>query len=235
MREANTTFVNLRAALDDLDPLVDASKPAAVELGPFLTELRAAAADAVPTITDLDRIVRQKGSANDLVELTALQPELARNAVGSGSPECGPGADDAEDLLVAADDDHSQGAFGESVCALQNSLGTLSFFRAYTPELLGWFNTFSHVGMTDATGDIASIAVTLNAFSPSVPLLPLPDNLLDAGEALGLLNIGTQRCPGAHERPVAGDDSLPFTDGGALTDGSHANGECDPTDVATGP
>ena len=29
MRESNTTFVNLRAALDDLDPLVDASKPVA--------------------------------------------------------------------------------------------------------------------------------------------------------------------------------------------------------------
>ena len=28
MRRANTTFVNLRAALDDVDPLVDASKPA---------------------------------------------------------------------------------------------------------------------------------------------------------------------------------------------------------------
>ncbi len=29
MRQTNTTFVNLRAALDDVDPLVDASKPAA--------------------------------------------------------------------------------------------------------------------------------------------------------------------------------------------------------------
>ena len=27
MRQANTSFVNLRAALDDVDPLVDASKP----------------------------------------------------------------------------------------------------------------------------------------------------------------------------------------------------------------
>jgi virulence factor Mce-like protein len=54
MREANTTFVNLRAALDDLDPLVEASRPAARELGPFLAQLREAAADAVPTIRDLD-------------------------------------------------------------------------------------------------------------------------------------------------------------------------------------
>ena len=40
MREANTTFVNLRAALDDVDPLVDASKPAAKKLQPFFAELR---------------------------------------------------------------------------------------------------------------------------------------------------------------------------------------------------
>src|ERR687893_689019 len=46
MRRANTTFVNLRAALNDVDPLVDASKPVALRLGPFLTQARAFAADA---------------------------------------------------------------------------------------------------------------------------------------------------------------------------------------------
>ena len=40
LRRANTTFVNLRATLDDLDPLVDASKPATKDLAPFLRELR---------------------------------------------------------------------------------------------------------------------------------------------------------------------------------------------------
>ena len=36
MRNFNTTAVNLRATLDDLDPLVDASKPVATRLGPVL-------------------------------------------------------------------------------------------------------------------------------------------------------------------------------------------------------
>lgn len=40
MRQANTTFVNLRAALDDLDPLVETAKPATKNLAPFLAELR---------------------------------------------------------------------------------------------------------------------------------------------------------------------------------------------------
>jgi phospholipid/cholesterol/gamma-HCH transport system substrate-binding protein len=236
MRRSNTTFVNLRAALDDLDPLVDASKPAAVELRPFLAELRAAARDAVPTVVDLDAIVRRQGEGNDLVELTRLQPPLAQRAVGSGSPDCGPGAEDPADLLVAADDDFEQGAFGETVCSLENGLGNLSFFRAYTPEVLGWFNSFSHIGGTDGTGGIARIGLTVSTFSPSLPFAPDPTDLLDPEQALSLLNISTNRCPGRNERPVGGDDdSIPFTDGGALTDGSQANGECDPSQGATLP
>ena len=51
------------------------------------------------------------------------------------------------------------------------------------------------------------------------------------------LDIGNnRRCPGGNERPlapVADDDSVPFTDGGALTDGEP--GECDPTQVLPGP
>ncbi len=235
MRQANTTFVNLRAALDDLDPLVVASRPAARELAPFLGELRAAASDAVPTIRDLDAIAKRPGRANDLVELTALQPALSKAANGAGSPDCGPGAQNADDLRVVADDDFTQGAFGESVCALENGLGALSFFRAYSPDALGWFNTFSHIGGIDATGGLARIGLTLNTFSPALPILPDLTELLDPNKDNPALNFGdVARCPGANERDP-GDGSTTFTDGGALTDGSGANGECDPTQGATGP
>ena len=92
------------------------------------------------------------------------------------------------------------------------------------------------MGNDEATGTAAEIALTLNVFSPSIPFLPTPDTVLDASEAAGLLNIGVARCPGALERPVdAADDSIPFTDGGALTDGSEANGDCDPDEHALGP
>jgi phospholipid/cholesterol/gamma-HCH transport system substrate-binding protein len=116
MRTANTTFVNLRAALDDVDPLVDASKPVAVRLRPFFAEFRAAAADAVPTVRDLDAVVKRSGEANDLVELTRLQPRLADVALGSGAPDCGQDAN--EDFDAAADGDFDDGAFGESICSL---------------------------------------------------------------------------------------------------------------------
>ena len=78
----NTTAVNLRSTLDDLDPLVDASKPVADRLGPFFRNFRAASADLVPTVRDLDRIVATPGKDNDLVDLTRLQPRLAKIAVG---------------------------------------------------------------------------------------------------------------------------------------------------------
>ncbi len=82
MRDFNTTSVNLRAALDDVDPLVDASKPVAVRLRPFFANFRAAAADLVPTIRDLDEIVSDPGKDDDLVDLTRLQPNLAKIAIG---------------------------------------------------------------------------------------------------------------------------------------------------------
>ena len=40
LRRANSTFVDLRAALDDVDPLVAAAKPVARRLQPFLAQAR---------------------------------------------------------------------------------------------------------------------------------------------------------------------------------------------------
>jgi phospholipid/cholesterol/gamma-HCH transport system substrate-binding protein len=240
MRNANTTFVNLRSTLDDVDPLVDASKPVAVELQPFLAKLRAAAADAVPTVTDLDAIIEKPGQANDLVELTSLQPKLTDAGVGTGSPDCGKGPENADDLKTPADDDFTQGAFGEAVCSLDNSELNLSFFRAYTPELVGWFNDFSGgSGYTDGIGGIGRVETIANAFSISGPAgTPNLADPLTPDEIQAAMDTGNvAKCPGAEERPVTdidpSDTSVPFTDGGALTDGGP--GHCDPDAVQPGP
>jgi phospholipid/cholesterol/gamma-HCH transport system substrate-binding protein len=246
MREANTTFVNLRSALDDLDPLVNASKPIAPKLAPFLAKLRGALNGAVPTVRDLDLIVKRGGPAHDLIELTRAQVPLAKAALGSGSPDCGNTAD-PDPSQGAGDDDFTQGSFGESVCALKNGLPNLAFFRPYTPELVGWFNDFSGgSGYIDAMGGIGRVATTFNTFSVS------PPGGLGAGEVLDLTDqqdpnsfLTTdldQRCPGALERPLddpsvgqvdASDHSVPFTDGGNLT--SNPNLDCDPSQFAPGP
>jgi phospholipid/cholesterol/gamma-HCH transport system substrate-binding protein len=228
MRQANTTFVNLRAALTDLDPLVDASKPVADRLSPFFSEFRAAAADAVPTIRDLSEIVRRDGASNDLVELTRSQVPLARAGVGSGAPDCG--SDPLADFEAAADDDHSNGALGETTCALQNQLPQVSHIRAYIPEWVGWFDGFSTSGALDASGGVGRISLTLNAFSPGVVSGVNIEEPLDLaglleGTVPGLDLDARARCPGALERDP-GDGSTPFTDGGAIN--------CDPEQVPPG-
>jgi len=233
MRQANTTFVNLRAALDDVDPLVAASMPVAQRLGPFFREFRAAAADAVPTIRDLDQIVRRKGKANDLVELTRLQVPLARSGVGSGAPDCGNDPTSEDYDPPAADEDFTQGALGETVCALTNGNAPLATLRAYTPELVGWFDNFSTSGLFDASGPLGRIESTFNTFSigdNGVPDLLSPIDFGDYSEqgfeAAGLDVGNDARCPGANERDP-GDGSTPFTDGGSLG--------CDPAQVPVGP
>ena len=232
MRRSNTTFVNLRATLDDLTPLVNASKPVADKLGPFFRTFRSAAHDAVPTIIDLQHIIRRPGAQNDLVELTRDAVPLARAGVGSGSPTCG--ANPSTDYRRAADNNFTQGALGESLCALRNGLPPLAFFRPYTPELVGWFSDFGTSGVTDANGGVGRISTTLNAFSfstpgsPPTPGFPLltPAGALSPQQLLAALDTNNaRRCPGNLERP-AEDGSNPFTDGGNLTAGPTG---CQPT------
>jgi phospholipid/cholesterol/gamma-HCH transport system substrate-binding protein len=238
MRNANTTFVNLRAALDDVDPLVDASYPAVEELGPFIDRLRPTIADAVPTIRDLDAIVKRSGPDNDLVELTRGQVSLAQRAIGSGAPECG-GGDLSDPTNGAGNDDYSEGAFGESVCALVNGNPTLANFRPYTPDLVDWFDDFSHPGTADAEGGIGRIGTSFNQFTLSANGLPdfgLPadpnDLIAPGGPTQTDLDF---KCPGTAERPLPdglispGDkqDGIPFTDSG--------NVNCDPNDVLRQP
>jgi phospholipid/cholesterol/gamma-HCH transport system substrate-binding protein len=210
MRRANTTFVNLRAALNDLDPLVSASKPVAEKLRPFFHVLRHTAHNAVPTIDDLQHIIRRPGKQNDLVELTRDAVPLAKAAIGTGAPNCG--SNPNTDYQAAADNNFTQGAFGESVCALRNDLPMLSFLRPYTPDVVSWFNTFGTSGVTDATGGIGRIGTTFNAFSLSNTGLPIlgPTGALSPTQVLsGMDTNNARRCPGGLERP-AEDHSNPF-------------------------
>jgi phospholipid/cholesterol/gamma-HCH transport system substrate-binding protein len=136
MRRANTTFVNLRAALDDVDPLVDAAKPVAQRLGPFLDEARLFARDAEPTVRDLSLTISRPGPNNDLIDLNGTFPPLARAAL---DPRRVNGAS-------------RRGAFPETADALLSAAPTIAQGRPYTPELVGWFDDFSATGAYDALG-----------------------------------------------------------------------------------
>ena len=91
MRRANTTFVDLRSTLDEVDPLVEASKPVAKRLQPFLSQARAFAADAEPTVRDLSITIRKPGGSNDLIDLLHSFPPLAEIATATKQRDYAPG------------------------------------------------------------------------------------------------------------------------------------------------
>ena len=145
MRRANTTFVNLRRTLDDVDPLVDVAIPAARQLGPFLDQARAFAADAEPTVRDLQRTIRSSGDANDLIELMRSFPPVAQVAL------------DPRRVNGAV----RRGAFPESEEALVEAADTIALLRPYTPDLVGWFEDFAGTGAYDAAGGFSRSQLNL--------------------------------------------------------------------------
>ena len=116
MRQANTTFVNLRAALDDLDPLVNTAKPATKNLAPFLAELRPVLSKFVPFVRNLRLTVARPGKANDAAELLAVLPTVQERA---------------------------SKAFPHSEDAIAAFQPNLNFARAYVPDI---FNALGKLG-----------------------------------------------------------------------------------------
>ncbi|MGH2836784.1 MAG: MlaD family protein [Thermoleophilaceae bacterium] len=194
MRTANSTYVNLRAALDDVDPLVEASKPVARKLGPYLDELRPFANEAVPTIRDLARLTGSPGPGNDLLELNRTYPPLANIAVDTErrSIDFGTGPVDLG---------RKRGSFPEAAEAFRDSASIVAQGRPYTPDFLSWFDDFSQTGAYDALGSFSRSQTYVNAFTLSTGT-PIPFS--QQGEVfkqLAKLNA-YKKCPGAAEAPA---------------------------------
>jgi phospholipid/cholesterol/gamma-HCH transport system substrate-binding protein len=205
LRRGDTTFVNLRGTLDDLDVLVNASKPATRRLAPLLRQLRPLVAAARPTIRDLRKLVRQSGPNNDLTDVLRKTPRLQRIA----SP-----------------------TFRNAIVTIQKSLPVITFIRPYTPEFVGWLRDFGQGASTyDANGHYARIAPQFNAFqfndTPVGPTLtPVPPD-----QRLSLpaqqFYPAPRRCPGMASQ-IPADHSAPFRDTSGTLD-------CDPSVVIPGP
>jgi phospholipid/cholesterol/gamma-HCH transport system substrate-binding protein len=185
LRRANTTFVNLRATLDDLDTLVNASKPATKRLAPFLAALRPVVSDAVPTVADLRSLIRRPGPANDLIEVLQRLPKLARVA---------------------------KPTFANGITTLNKSLPVLNYARPYTPDLVGWIRDFGQGASTyDANGHYARIQPIFNTFSFTDNALGGVLNTLGVDNRLTGLTLNLERCPGAAAVP-APDGGNPWRD-----------------------
>jgi phospholipid/cholesterol/gamma-HCH transport system substrate-binding protein len=182
MRRANTTFVNLRATLDDLQPLVDESKPVTPKLRRFLAELRPLTHDARPTLRDLSNLIRRSGANNDLIELTRGQVPLRDIAVGP----------------VQRNGAQREGALPSSTKALAQSTPELGYARPYAVDLTGWFDDFSHSGVYDALGGESRAGAHVNAFVTAGGVLqPVPPALRDQVFNSTVARDQRNRCPGA--------------------------------------
>jgi phospholipid/cholesterol/gamma-HCH transport system substrate-binding protein len=217
LRQANTTFVNLRAALDDLDPLVNTSKVATRNLNPFLHRVQPVLHRAVPVFSDLHKVVDLPGANNDLADSVKALPKLEPRA---------------------------RVAFPAAVNASNASLPTIRFARPYSPDLFGAFTALGQVtGYYDANGhfarvqpanadvfkncttaDVADPTDSICFGQPAQTLQPIP-----ASAQYDDLDFKIfRRCPGGSTQPIAG--SNPFTDNGNL-----GPGDCNTADVPPGP
>jgi phospholipid/cholesterol/gamma-HCH transport system substrate-binding protein len=197
MALADTTFHNLRTALNVVTPLVNVSKQTqvAVWLQRLLVQLKPFAEDAVPTVRDLSNIVSRPGPNNDLINLTALSPKLAAVTVHN----------------VRANGRSRPGAFTQSTIALNRSTPELATARPYAVDLTGWFEGYTHPGINDANGGISRIAPVIgltsvdNGVASVIPsgIAGLLFQFLGTGTPGGKAPIVTgqgDRCPGSMER-----------------------------------
>jgi phospholipid/cholesterol/gamma-HCH transport system substrate-binding protein len=209
LRQANTTFVNLRAALDDLDPLVATSKVATRDLAPFLRDLGAIARKGTPVAHNLRFAFNRDGKANDLAEAIRALPKGQR-AASTGIPQ--------------------------AITAMDDSQPVIEFARPYTPDLLGFITKFGQAtAYYDADGHYARVMPAAgNLFSYNSGTEELdPQTAADQFDAFAAFGLGPfTRCPGGATQPNAGwpaPTDHPFLDDGALS------GACDPSDVPPGP
>jgi phospholipid/cholesterol/gamma-HCH transport system substrate-binding protein len=202
MRQANTTFVNLRAALDDLDPLVETAKPATKNLAPFLAELSPVLYKFIPVLHNLRLTTSRPGKANDAGELLAVLPEVQSQAAK---------------------------AFPHSEAAIAAFQPNLNFIRSYTPDI---FNAIGKIGAAagyyDGNGHYVRASVSAqNLFKDEAGTLK-PITRAEQFNAFGTPNP-KRRCPGGATQGAA-DGSNPYINPPFA--GSSVNpSECNPADA----
>jgi phospholipid/cholesterol/gamma-HCH transport system substrate-binding protein len=222
LREANTTFHNLRPALDDLDLLVNASKPATKNLAPFLRQLHPVLSRSVPVFRDLNRSVNLKGKSNDLADATGYLTALEKRAAD---------------------------AVPTTVKAMQDSQPNLQFLRPYMPELLSAVAHLNQItGYYDADGHYARVQPTglgvMGLGGGPLNFTFTPQNAADVFADYGAFGSTNRdlfrRCPGGATPVVPGSNpfSLPSPAGIFLgpPNGAPASpGDCNAAQTVPGP
>jgi phospholipid/cholesterol/gamma-HCH transport system substrate-binding protein len=200
-RQSNTTFVNLRAALDDLEPLVNTAKPATKELAPFLAELRPIFQKLVPFTHYLREATSKPGPANDTVDLLRLLPSVQRAA---------------------------SRAFPHAESGVEAFQPDLNAWRAYVPD---FFNGLAKLGQTagyyDGNGHyLRSAFAAQNLFKYNGGTLE-PITKAQQNEFFGSSPPVHRRCPGGATQS-APDGSNPFVGAGSVDPSTCNPGDAPP-------
>jgi phospholipid/cholesterol/gamma-HCH transport system substrate-binding protein len=204
-RQSNTTFVNLRAALDDLEPLVETAKPATKELAPFLAELRPVFQKLLPFTHNLRLTVSQPGPGNDAGDLLATLPAVQKL---------------------------NSKAFPHAEAGVRAFQPNLNFIRAYTPDLFNGLSKLGQVaGYYDGNGHyVRAVTTAQNLFRYNESNSELePIKREQQYEPFGSSVRVHRRCPGGATQPAT-DGSNPWVGGGSVD-----SSECNPGDVPPGP
>jgi phospholipid/cholesterol/gamma-HCH transport system substrate-binding protein len=191
LRQSNTTFVNLRAALDDLEPLVNTAKPATKNLAPFLAELRPVFQKLVPFTHNLKLVVHRPGKGNDAADLLTTLPAV-QNQTSKAFP-------------------HSE----EAISAFQPNL---NFIRAYTPDFFNAIGKLGQVaGYYDGNGHyVRAATATQNLFKYNAVTTELePITRSEQYDPYESVHV-RRRCPGGATQPAA-DGSNPWVGGGSVS------------------
>ena len=188
LRQGSTTFVNLRASLDDVEALIRANGRAAdAGFAGFLrNELRPVLQRARPVFNDLAVTAGRPGPNNDTSDLLSNLIPL---------------------------EDTSRVAFDETIAALDDTEEEVAETRAYMPDIL---NAFAKLGAAtanyDANGHYSRVRPTATGIFQLSGSDILPADTVNFG-GLDLVS-GINRCPGGSTQAIAG--SNPFLDGGNL-------------------
>ena len=105
---------------------------------------------------------------------------------------------------VKANGKERDGAFKASQDALKGNTPEFAFFRPYTPDLLGWFDDFSHSGVYDALGAVSRVGIHANAFAltgagGAGQFEVIPPELRGQALEATLERDQNNRCPGGGE------------------------------------
>ena len=180
LTQSTTTFRGLNSTLDALDPLVAASKTGIRRLAPFSHQLGVLANASIPTIGQLDALIRNPAGTGDLTTLLKTTPSLTQTALP---------------------------AFHNLIQQMNDSQQQLDTLREYAPDVVAALTNLGQVGAYfDANGHYVRTQPVFNPFAVDGFNVLSPKPPSDRYNGLGVVH---GRCPGSAAQPTP-DGSSPW-------------------------